>query len=309
MGEGSDGDAVWAGRCHRSYVLQRDASWHFNDCSPLDQPDGVTDSRRVHVIQQNDVGLPCNGLPHFRQGFHFHDKIHAAWRMSFGLAAGSQDCPGPSVEESQMIIFDQDAVAEGLTMICASAEEDCPFLKRSYARDCLSRVQDSHGDAWEVLEKIQGHSFSPQDGSSIAFDLKETVSILCVFSLLAVEGEHEGRIHGSKGLHGGGKAGDYQRLLGDDARARRCGRGKERGRRNVAEGKVFLESQPNGASYVSYRRSDHRLLPQHGAQLSLAAGEHRVIAVQSCKTILVIGNDLRWSLGGKLLIAQFPFQP
>jgi len=44
-----------------------------------------------------------------------------------------------------MIIFDQDAVAKGLTMIRASAEEDCPFLKRSYTRDCLSRVQDSHG--------------------------------------------------------------------------------------------------------------------------------------------------------------------
>jgi len=160
-----------------------------------------------------------------------------------------------------------------------------------------------------VLEKIQGHSFSPQDGSSIAFDLKETVSILCVFSILAVGGEDEGRIHVSKGLHGCGKAGDYQRLLGDDACARRPGRGKKRGRRNVAEGKVFLESQSNGASDVSNRGSDHRLLSQHGAQLSLTAGKHGVISAQACKTILVIGNDLRWGLGGKLLIAQFPFQP
>jgi hypothetical protein len=60
------------------------------------------------------------------------------------------------------------------------------------------------------LEKVQGDSFGLQDGSPIAFDLEETVSILCTFSILPVDGQDEGRIHGSKGLHGCGKAGDHQ---------------------------------------------------------------------------------------------------
>ena len=147
-----------------------------------------------------------------------------------------------------MIIFDEDAVAQRPAVIRAPTEEDCPFLKRPYTWDRLSRVENSHrvsancvaesacqgGDTGEVLEKVQGHSFGLQDGSPIAFDLEETVSILCAFSVLAMEGEDEGCIHGLKGLHGCGKAGDHQRLLGHDARARRRRRGEERGRCDVA---------------------------------------------------------------------------
>ena len=222
-----------------------------------------------------------------------------------------------------MIVFDEDGVAQRLTVIRAPAEADRPFLKRTEARDRLSCVEDGHGvstsrvteptcqggDTGEVLEKVQGDSFSLQDGSPIAFNLEETVAILCAFPILAVDGQDEGRIHGPKGLHGGGKTGDHQRLLGDDARKRWCGRGKECGCRDVAKGEVFLECTSNGAPYVGNRGSDHRLPSQHGAQLLLTAGEHRLISEQACTAILVIGNDLGRSLGGKLLIAQFPLQP
>jgi hypothetical protein len=128
------------------------------------------------------------------------------------------------------------------------------------------------------LEKIQGKSFSPQDGSPIAFDLEETVSIVCAYSILTVDGYDKRRIHGPKGSHGGGETGDHQRLLGDDARERWGWRGKEGGCRDVAEGAVFLECQSNGAPYVGNRRPDHRLCSQHGAQLLLAAGEHGLIS-------------------------------
>ena len=159
------------------------------------------------------------------------------------------------------------------------------------------------------MEEIQGDSFGLQDGSPIAFDLEETVSLLCAFPILAMDGQDEGCIHGLKGSHGCGKTGDDQRLLGDDACKRRCRRGKERGCRDVAEGEVFLECQSNGAPYVGNRGSDHRLRSQHGAQLLLTAGEHGLIPAQACQAILVIGNDLRRSLGGKFLIAQFSLQP
>jgi hypothetical protein len=222
-----------------------------------------------------------------------------------------------------MIVLDEDGVAQRLAVIRAPAEEDRPFLKRTEARDRLSRVEDGHGvstsrvaeptrqggDTGEVLEKVQGDSFGLQDGSPIAFDLEETVSILCAFSILAVDGKDEGRIHGPKGLHGCGKTGDHQRLLGDDARARWCGREKECGCRDVAKGEIFLECTSNGTLYVGNRGPDHRLRSQHGAQLLLTADEHGLISAQACTAILVIGNDLRRSLGGKLLIPQFPLQP
>ena len=172
-----------------------------------------------------------------------------------------------------MVIFDEDAVTQRLTVIRAPAEEDRPFLKRTQAWDCLSRVQYGHGvsadcvaeptrqsgNTGEVLEKVQGDSFSLQDGSPIAFDLEETVSIVCAFPILAVDGQDEGCIHCLKGSHGCGKTGDHQRLLGDDACEGRNRRGKEGGCRDVAEGEVFMQRQSNGAPYVGNRGPDHRL--------------------------------------------------
>lgn len=160
-----------------------------------------------------------------------------------------------------------------------------------------------------MLEKVQGDSFSFQDGPSIAFDLEETVSILCPFSILAMDRQDERGVHGSKGSHSGGETGDHQRLLGDDARERWGWRGKEGGCRDVALGGIFLECQSNGAPYVGNRRPDHQLCSQHGAQLLFAAGEYGLIPAQACQSILVIGNHFGRCLGRKLLIAQLPFQP
>jgi hypothetical protein len=59
-----------------------------------------------------------------------------------------------------------------------------------------------------------------------------------------VDGEDEGRIHGSKSSHGCGKTGDHQRLLGDDARERWCGEGKS----------AAVVTSPRGRSSWSARR-------------------------------------------------------
>ena len=159
------------------------------------------------------------------------------------------------------------------------------------------------------MKKVQGDSFRREDRSAIAFDLEETVSILCPLPILAADGEDEGGIDGSKDMNGRGEACDHQRLLGDDACASRNRRGKEDGCRDVAVREVFLERQSDGAAYVGNRSLDHRLGSQHGAQLLLAAGEHDLIAAQACQAILMVGNDFRRGLGGKFLIAQFPLQP
>src|SRR6185295_16295462 len=108
----------------------------------------------------------------------------------------------------------------------SSAEEDRPLLKCTKARDCFSRVQDRHGvsancvaeltcqgrDTGQVLEKVQGHSFGLQDGSPIAFDLEETVSILRRVPVLTLDGQDKGGVDRSKGLHCSGETGDDQRL-------------------------------------------------------------------------------------------------
>jgi hypothetical protein len=225
-------------------------------------------------------------------------------------------------EEREMIIFDEDAIAQRPAVICAPSEEDGPFLKRPQARDRLSRIQDGHrifanciakssrqgGDTGEVLDKIQSDSFGLQDGSPIAFDLEETISFLCPFSIMVMDGQDEGRVYGSKGLQSCRETGNDQRLLGDDAGARWCWNGKQCNGRRVAEWKIFLERQPNSAPNVGDRRFEHRLYSQHGAQLLLTAGEHDAILAQTFQSLLVIGNDFRWGLGGKFLIAELALQ-
>ena len=125
---------------------------------------------------------------------------------------------------------------------------------------------------------------------------------------MVMNGQDEGRIHGSKGLQGCRETGDDQRLLGDDAGACWCRNGKECNGRRVAARKIFLQRQPNSAPYVGNRRSDHRLCSQHGAQLLLTAGEHGLILAQTFQAMLVIGNDFRRSLGSKFLIAELSLQ-
>ena len=131
MGEGADGDAVRASRRHRPHVLQSNAPGYFHECLPLDQSDGLTDKRRGHVIQQNDVGSPCEGLSHVCQGLHFYNNSHTARGVGFGLATGRLDWRGRSRQEGEMIVFDENAIAQGLAMIRAAAEEHGPFLKRT----------------------------------------------------------------------------------------------------------------------------------------------------------------------------------
>jgi hypothetical protein len=130
MGEGSDRDTIGAGGRYRAYILQRDSSRHFNQGSPLDQPDSMADGLGAHVIQQNDVGLSCNGLPNLLQGFYFHDNAHTARGVGFGFAASRSDGYGRVREEREMIIFDEDAVAQRPAVIRAAPKEDGPFLKR-----------------------------------------------------------------------------------------------------------------------------------------------------------------------------------
>jgi len=78
-------------------------------------------------------------------------------------------------------------------------------------------------------------------------------------------------------VHRCGETGDHQRLLGDDACDGRRRSGKEYGSRDVAEAKVFLECESNGALNVGNGGLDHRLGSEHGPQLLFAAGEHGVI--------------------------------
>ena len=122
-----------------------------------------------------------------------------------------------------MIILDEDAVAQRRAMVRASAEEDGPFLKGSQAGGRFSRVQDADwvsvngiaklarqgGDPGKVLEKVQGDPFCCEDGSAIAFDLEETVSILRQVPILAVDGEDERRIDGAKHMKGRGESCDH----------------------------------------------------------------------------------------------------
>lgn len=112
MRERADGNAICAGLRHGAHILERDAAGHFHDGPPFDDGDGLPDHGWSHVIQQNDVGFSREGLANVRQRFHFDNQGHGTGCFSMGESAGRADGLPAFLEQGEMVIFNQNAIAE-----------------------------------------------------------------------------------------------------------------------------------------------------------------------------------------------------
>jgi hypothetical protein len=102
-----------------------------------------------------------------------------------------------------MVIFDQNAIAQGVSVVGATAERNSPFLKPTPTRKRFPGIQNTDrvpadgstklfcqgSDPGQILKKIQGDSFGLQDGSPIPFDLKQQVSVLGSVAVPLGDGE------------------------------------------------------------------------------------------------------------------------
>ena len=112
MSERSNGDAIGAGCCHGSDVLERDAARHLHQGLFLDQRHGTSDHVRSHVVQQNNIRLSCERLPNLREGFDLDNNRERGWPMGMCQATCPFNRSSIALEEDQVIIFDQDAVTQ-----------------------------------------------------------------------------------------------------------------------------------------------------------------------------------------------------
>ena len=76
------------------------------------------------------------------------------------------------LKQDQMVVFDQNAVAQGIPMVGTATERHSPLLKPTPTGKCFSRVQDTDrvaayrstellrdgGDSRKMLKKVQGDS-------------------------------------------------------------------------------------------------------------------------------------------------------
>ena len=112
MCQRSDRNAIRAGLRHGAHVLERNAARHFHDGPPLDERDGLPDHRRGHVVEQNDIGFSREGLANIRQRFHLDNQGYGTGCISPDEPAGCTDGLLAFLQQGEMVVFDQQAVAE-----------------------------------------------------------------------------------------------------------------------------------------------------------------------------------------------------
>lgn len=192
VGQGPDGNTVCAGCRHCANIPERDASGHFHQRSAMNKRDGFTYESWRHVIQENHVGGPLQGIPHLRERLRFNGDREPGRRVLAGQEAGLGDADAPPLKQQEVIIFDQDTITKGIPMVLSSAQGHGPFLQGAQARDGFSGLQNRRvaaadrltklsregGDARQVLEEIQGDSFRHEKRAGVAQDRQHGLSAL-----------------------------------------------------------------------------------------------------------------------------------
>jgi hypothetical protein len=150
----ADGDAVRAGLRHRANVFERNPAGDFYDGPALDEFDGLLHHGRSHVVEQNDVGFACEGFTDILYRFHFDNQGDCAGAVPMGQSAGCTHGVLAFLEQGQMVVFDQQAVAERKPVVGAASQRHRPFLQRSPAGERFPRVENPGGSMADGLAEL-----------------------------------------------------------------------------------------------------------------------------------------------------------
>jgi hypothetical protein len=78
----------------------------------LDECHGLSHECRRHVVEQNDVGFTGQRFLHFPQALGFYFNAKAVRRSGTSESAGSGHIDAGGAQDCEMVVFDQDAVAQ-----------------------------------------------------------------------------------------------------------------------------------------------------------------------------------------------------
>ena len=266
MGEGADADDVHAGQGVIAEGFEAHATGDFDDGRACDDRDGAANERGRHVIEQDHFGTGANGFFHFGERGGFDLDL----RRVGGGEAGELHGLGERAGGGDVVVFDEDVLAEGGAVVHAAAAAHGVFLECAPAGCGLARIDDAgggagegirvaarlRGDAGEALNEIEGGALGGEERCSGAGDGE---NLGAVFDAVPVGG---GEFYLKRGVDpgedGGGDvdAAEREVLAGLDKGAGAVAQRKDRAAGDVAEPGVFVEGEVN---QVSGARREHKI--------------------------------------------------
>lgn len=131
MSQGADGGEIDAGLSYSADIFKGNAPRGFEQCPTVAQLDDTAYVVNVHVVQHNDIGAGIERLARLVYVLHLDLDLKGTGSVSPRfLHRSPKPCP-LGVESSKVIVFDQNAIAEALPVIIATADSDRIFLQRS----------------------------------------------------------------------------------------------------------------------------------------------------------------------------------
>ena len=154
MGECADADDVHARQRVVAQRLVTHPAGDFDDGGAGDDRDGAADEGRRHVIEQNHLGAGAHGLLHLGERGGLDFDLRAVRGRGAAELHGLRERAGGG----DMVVFDEDVLAQRRTVVDAAAAAHGVFFERAPAGRRLARVDDPGARA------VHGRGIFPREG-------------------------------------------------------------------------------------------------------------------------------------------------
>src|SRR5947209_5607323 len=99
----------------------------------------LTHRGNIHIVQQHYIGLSLDSLAHFSERF----TLDLYLEQMLSSTTSRRDSLYNATSRFYMIIFNQHAIAQAITVILTTAQAHSFLLKAAQTRRCLACIKDT----------------------------------------------------------------------------------------------------------------------------------------------------------------------
>ena len=188
MGQGAARDVIDADIGQGGNIFFGHVAGTFRFSPAVDEGYRFSHHIVAHIIQHDDVGAGFDGFADHVQRFRFDFDFTDKRRISFGQGNGL----GYAAGSADVIVLEEDAVGQIITVILAAANRDGIFFKDPHVRRRLARIDQGDSrtgqqgydlmgigrDAAHALQIVEAYPFGRQDGPNAADDFGQLLSLV-----------------------------------------------------------------------------------------------------------------------------------
>ena len=188
MGQGPTGNVIDADIGQDGDIFFRHVAGTFCLSPAVDEGHGFFHHIVAHIVQHDDIGAGFDGFADHVQRFRFDFDFTDERRIGFGQGNGF----GYAAGGTDMIVLEEDAVRQIVTVILAAADSDGIFFKDPHVRRRLARIDQGDSrtgqqgydlmgigrDAAHALQIVEAYPFGRQDGPDAADDFGQLLSLV-----------------------------------------------------------------------------------------------------------------------------------